>query len=100
GGQSECGFAANAHDLFQRQTTLAVESLIERFSLEKLHGHERYAAVLADLIDADNVIVLKGGGGLRFAQEALPRSFAGGELRQHCLQCHFTLEQWVLGEKD
>ena len=65
-------FAADAQDFRQRQPAFAPEPVVERFALEELHRQERDAAVLADLVDGDDVIVLDRRGRLRLAQESLP----------------------------
>ena len=48
----------------------APEPVVERLAVEELHGQERDAVVLADLVDGDDVVVLEGGGGAGLAQEA------------------------------
>ena len=55
-------------------SAFAAEALVERLALEELHGQEGHAAVLAHLVDGDDVVVLDGRRRLRLAQEAL----AGG----------------------
>ena len=37
---------------------LALEAVVERLAFEELHGQEGDAAVLADLVDGDDVVVL------------------------------------------
>ena len=53
--------------------------VVQRLALEERHGQEGDAAVLADLIDGDDVVVLDGGRGPGLAQEALPGRGPGGQ---------------------
>src|SRR5262249_41537812 len=57
-----------------RQARLSPEPLPERLALEQLHGQEGGAVLLADLVDADDVVVADGGGRAGPAQGP----FAGG----------------------
>ena len=50
---------ADAQHFRQRQLGFALEAVIERFAFQELHGQEGDAAVLADLIDGDDVVVLE-----------------------------------------
>jgi hypothetical protein len=67
---------------------------------EELHRQEGNAAVLADLVDGDDVIVLDRGRRPRLAQEALPGTLAGGHGRQHRLEGHEPRQSRVLGAED
>ena len=88
---------ADPHHLGHRQHAVALEPLVQRLSLEKGHGNEGHAAVLAHLQDGHDVIVLDGGGGFGLAQEALTGGFTGGQARQHGLDGQLALELRVLG---
>ena len=68
-----------------------LQAVVERLALEELHGQEGHAAVLADLVDGDDVIVLDRRRRLGLAQEALPGAGAGGQGRQHGLEGHQAL---------
>ena len=74
GGRQPVGhLAADAQHLGQRQARPSrSQPVLQRLAVEELHGQERHAAVLADLVDGDDVVVLDGGGGPGLAQEALP----------------------------
>ena len=62
-------------------------------------GQERDAAVLADLVDGDDVVVLDGGRGLGLAEEARWPLPAGAQGRLHHLQRHLPLELRILGQE-
>ena len=68
-------------------SALALEPVVERLALEELHGQERDAAILADLVDGDDVIVLDWRGRLRpRAGSARRPTASGGQRRQHRLE--------------
>ncbi len=50
-----------------------LQSLVQRFAVEQLHGDEQVALVLADLVDLADVGVVHAGGGAGLAPEAAPR---------------------------
>ncbi len=87
-------------DLGGRQLALALQAVLQRFALEQGHGQEGHAAILADVMDGDDVIVLHGGGGLCFTQEALAVRRFLGQAGQHGLEGHRPFQLGVLGEED
>ena len=97
-------FPAQFQDLVHRQRSgfalLLLEVILQRHALEQLHGQERHAAVLADLVDGDDVVVLDLGGGAGLAQEAFAGDLALGHLRQHGLEGDGALQLRVLGQED
>ena len=70
--QSPRHLPADAEHLGQRELALALQSRVERLAFEELHGQEGHAAILADLVDGDDVVVLDRRRGSGLAQEALP----------------------------
>ena len=98
--QTQRDLAADAQHLGHRQLALALQALVERLAFEELHGQEGHAAVLADLVDGDDVIVLDRCRRPRLAQEALPGRCAGGQRRQHRLERHQPRQLRVLGPED
>ncbi len=44
--------------------------MFERLAIEKFHGDEGFAVLLADIVDGADVGMIEGGGGLGFALEA------------------------------
>ena len=51
---------------------LAADPHRQRLAVDVLHGDERLAVLLADVEDADDVLVLEHAGGVRFLHEAAP----------------------------
>jgi hypothetical protein len=100
-GQAVGDFPADAQHLGQRQPAAGpLQPLFERLAAEQLHGQERHAAVLADLIDGDDVLVLDGRGQPGLAQEAAVELGVGRQGRPHDLQGHRAAEVGVLGLED
>ena len=101
GGRQALGhFPADAQHFRQRQLALALKAVVQRLAFEELHGQEGDAAVLADLVDGDDVIVLEGGRRPGLAQETLLGRVAGGQAGQHGLQGDETLQLGILGLED
>ena len=94
-------FAANAQHFRQRQPiSAAPQTIFEFLALEQFHGQEGNAAVLADLIDGDDMLVFDGSGQLGLAQKT-PVEFRVGRQRWlHHLESHTALEVKVLGLED
>ena len=76
-----------------------VQIAIQTTAGDKLHREERNAALLVDLVNADDMIVLDRCHRLRFPAEALARRRAGGERRQHRLDRHGAVQLWILALK-
>ena len=93
-------FPADAQHFGHGQPSLAAQPVFQGLSLEQGHGHEWYAAVLANLVDGDHVIVLDGGGRLGFPQEALAGGEAGTTSRQQHFQSHRATQLDVLRSKN
>lgn len=96
GGQALGHLLPQAKDLGHRERLAALQPLIQRFTVQKLHRQEDDAAVLADLVDADDVIALEGGRGPGLAQEALAGQLAVGQRGFHDLQRDEAFELHVL----
>ncbi len=99
-GQSLRDFLADPQDLLGGQFALAVEAVFQRLAQQELHGQVGHAAVLAHLVNGDDVVVLDRGGGLRLAVEALAIHFQGGLGLLHCLQGDLALQRDVFGLED
>src|SRR5262249_15633633 len=84
----------------QREFLAAVQVAVERLTLEQLHGEERGAVRLTDLVNGDDVVVRQGGGGTGLAQKAVAVCGAGGQARLHHLQRDGARGQGVLGKED
>src|SRR5918999_259116 len=77
-----------------------VDQLLQRLALEELHRDVVGAVELAPIEDPDDVRVLKGGGGLRLAAEALDELTVLGEPVVEHLQRHTALKVAVLDAPD
>src|SRR6202040_1884459 len=69
-------------------------------ALEELHGQVGYAVIFSDLVNGYDVIVLDGGGGLRFTQETLPCRLPAGQGGKHRLESDGPFELRIFGLKD
>jgi hypothetical protein len=93
-------FAADAEGVGQRQRPLALQPVLQRLAFEQHHGQEEDTAVLADLVDGDDVVVLDGGGHLRLALEAAARVLVGGQRGPHGLEGDRPPQLQILRQKD
>ena len=75
-----------------------LEPLLQRLSVDVLHGDERFAVDLADLVDLADVGMVQGGGGFGFAQKALLGGGVGFEVFGEEFQGDVALEHRVAGE--
>ena len=100
GGQALSHFPADAQRLRQGQNRFTFQPGIERLSLQELHGQVRNAAILADLKNRDDMMVLDGRGRSGLAQKTLLGRDAGGDARQHRLDGHHALQSRILGLVD
>src|SRR5262245_6077758 len=62
------------------------QSLLQRFTLEQLHGDETPSLVLVDVVDRADMGMLERRRGLRLALQALEGDRVGGELLRQDLQ--------------
>ena len=56
--------------------------------------------ILTHLMDGDDVVVLQGGSGTRFAEEPLTVALISGQRRLHDLERHWPLELRIFGVED
>ena len=84
--QSLRDLPADPQALNQRQRLLAAEAVLQRLAGQQGHGDEGNAAVLADLIDGNDVVMAGGGGRPALAQEAAAGRIARGQTGQHRLE--------------
>jgi hypothetical protein len=97
-GQPGAHLPADPQRQLRRGDRLAPQPLVERLAVEERHHHVRPAAVLADVQDRDDVVVVELGGGAGLAQEPLAVDSAGGERRLERLDRDLAAEPRVLGE--
>ena len=71
-GQAVAELLEQAQLAHHRGGLLAADPLRQRLAVDVLHGDERLAVLLADVEDADDVLVLEDTGGVRFLHEAAP----------------------------
>jgi hypothetical protein len=76
------------------------DALLQRRSVQKLHGDEGAPVLLADVVDRADVRVVQRGGGARVAPEARPRARIRGELGGQELERDKPLEPRVLRPVD
>src|SRR6266851_4940705 len=69
---------ADAHDLAQLQRALVFDFVVQRLAVDELHDEVGDGRGVLDGVNADDVLVRHGGGGLRLANEALTGRAAGG----------------------
>ncbi len=99
-GQALGRLPRDPHRRRRRQLRLTPEPICQRFALKQRHHEERHAAVLADLVDGDDMIVLDGGGRPRLAQESASAQLMARALRFHHLQSDSPAQGGILGLKD
>ena len=97
GPQARGNLAGDGHSLAGRQLAVAFQPGAERLAVQQLHGQVRRAAVLAHLVDRDDMVVLDRRRRPSLAQEPCPRRLAGRLRRLHHLQRHAPLELRVDG---
>ena len=74
--------------------------VLQRHAVQKLHGDERLAVLLADFVDGADVGMVQGGGSLGFTLEALQCLGVSGHFVGQELQRNETAEVGVLGLVD
>ncbi len=99
-GQSFGRLARNTPRLLRRQPGVALQAIGQALALQQLHGQKRNAAIFADLVNGDDVVVLQGSGRLRLAEETRPRRGIGGPIQLHDLESDLPFEGRVIREKD
>ena len=90
---------ADAQRLGQGQRPFAAQPRLQRLAQQQPHDEVGDAAILADLIDGDDVVVLDGGGSSGLAEKALAVGGPGGDARQHGLDRHGAQQDGVVALK-
>jgi hypothetical protein len=98
--ESGGGLAANAEDVFQLERAFAIDFVLERLALDELHDEIRWLMRIIDGVDGDDVLVMHGRGGRRFAKEPLDGDGIGRELGRHHLYGYDAAELGVEGPQD
>ena len=80
------------------QTVLAPQQVPQRRPVDVLHHDEVGVAVLAPVVDGDDVGMVEVGRRLRLTAEALDEGLVGRQLREQHLQGDGPVEQQVAGE--
>ena len=65
---------------FVQRQRLAVDVLLQRHSVEELHGDEGLAIVFIDFVNGADVGMVQGRGGLRLALKAAERLLVFGDI--------------------
>ena len=92
--------AAIAGGGVRRRQALAAEDVGQARAVDVLHDDVVGAALLAPVVDTDDVGVVEVGGGLCLPPEALDERRVAGELREQHLDRDRPVEQQVAGEED
>jgi hypothetical protein len=100
GSQPQGDLAAQPEYLVHRQDWLALQPVVQVFPFEQGHGEERHAALFADVVDRNDVIVFNASGGLGLAEEAAAQVGVVGHGRQHGLHGQAALVLRILGQED
>jgi hypothetical protein len=100
GGQAGADLPADPQGLGHRQRPPLPQAVFEGLTLEQFHRQEGGVAVLAYLVDCDDVVALERGAGAGLAQEALAGGGVGGVLRQDHLERHLAPQVGVLRLED
>ncbi len=98
--QPEAGHPADLERPLGREAPLAVEQLLHRLALDVLHGEEQLPAVLADVVDVADVLVMDARLGARLAVEALAQAGSRGDLAGQELERDRAIEGQVRGQVD
>ncbi len=96
-GQAEGDLPADTADFIDRQNPFAPEPVLQRLAGQQRHGEVGDAAVLADFVDGNDVVVQEGGRRPALAQEAAASGVAGGQAGPHGLEGDRPAEGGVLG---
>ena len=78
----------------------AGDAVLQGLAFEELHGDERLAVLLADVVNGADVGMIQGGCGVRFAPEAAERLRIAGDLVGQKLQGDETMQPGVFGLVD
>ena len=76
------------------------DQMLQRHALQKLHGDERLAVLLADVVDGADVGMIQRGSRLRFALEAAERLGIAGDFVGQELEGDETAQPRVFGLVD
>jgi hypothetical protein len=74
-----------------------VDEVLERLAIEKFHGDEGLAILLADVVNRANVGMVQRGGGLGFALESREGLRVAGDVLRQKFQRNEALEARVFG---
>ena len=96
-GEAQGDLAADAADFLDRQYPFTLESILQRFAGQQRHGDVRDAAILADLVNGNDMVVQEGRRRPTLAQEAAAGGIAGGQAGPHGLEGDRPSEGGVLG---
>src|SRR5262245_39857561 len=97
--ESVCDLDAKVEHRFDLQW-LALDAAFQGFALQKLHGDERFALMLFNLIDCADIRMVKRRGGLRLALKPLERLMIPGTAFGQELECDQAMQFQVLGLVD
>ncbi len=75
----------------------AVDAVLERLAIEKFHGDEGVAILLADIVNRADVGMVQCGGGLRFTLESRQSLWIAGDILRQKFQRDESLEARVFG---
>jgi len=99
--QSLGDLSADAQHFLHRQPSpRSLQPIFERLALEQLHGQKGNAAILAHLINGDDMLMLDGGGQLCLAQETPMELGVGRQRRLHHLERRRPFELGVFRLKN
>ncbi len=68
----------------------ASNTVLQRQSIQELHGDERLLATLADVVNRADVRMVEGGGRTSFTSETLQRLRVSGDVVRQELECNET----------
>ena len=90
----------NLERALERQRMVFLDEIVEVFALHVGHGDELDAAYVAQVVNAQNILVRNAAGQQQFLLEALHRSRITGQFRAHQLQRYRAIQIAILGFVD